>query len=570
MSAVATAFDQPLAPTAAAAASERRLMLAHLVAGFTALLIGASLGPLQALNYAGINTYTMLPLQSYYQGLTIHGVLNVYVFTYFVINGLLVYLPARELDLPINMTLWRSGFAVMAAGAAFVLIALFDNSSSVLWTFNPPLKGSAFFYIGLMLMGMGSLFPLPILVELRRTWKQRFPHQITPLVTFMSLITMLMWAIAGLGVGIELVVLLIPWSLGATTTVDPIIARTLFWMTGHPIVYFWLMPAYVSWYALLPRQVGGKLVSDKMARITFVLLFVLSLPVGSHHQFEDPGFSPIWRGILTALTMSVALPSLITAFSIGLNLEYAGRLRGGRGLIGWFTALPWRDPSVAGQVLSALTFIVGGATGLVIGSWQLNNVVHNTTYLPGHFHLTVGSVTAMTFMAITFWMVPHLTGRRLLSRRLALTAVWLWFIGISIMAAGMLFAGLYGVPRRAWLSLLPRSEYDALFGAAHAPLALMGVGGTILWLAIVCFYVVFFGTIVFGRHQSTPEAIPFSSALGSPAPAMSESDQTPTGPWLERIWLITGVAVVATLAAYIPIFWPFVTHPNAVTGWRVW
>ncbi|HEX4710326.1 cbb3-type cytochrome c oxidase subunit I [Phenylobacterium sp.] len=570
MSAVATAFDQPLAPTATAAASERRLMLAHLVAGFTALLIGASLGPLQALNYAGINTYDMLPLQSYYQGLTIHGVLNAYVFTYFVINGLLVYLPARELDLPINMTLWRSGFALMAAGAAFALIAMFDNSSSVLWTFYPPLKGSAFFYIGMMLLGVGSLFPLPILVELRRTWKRRFPHQVTPLVTYMSLITLLMWAIGGLGVGIELVALLVPWSLGATTTVDPIIARTLFWMTGHPIVYFWLMPAYVSWYALLPRQVGGKLVSDTMARITFVLLFVLSLPVGSHHQFEDPGFSPIWRGILTALTMSVALPSLITAFSIGLNLEYAGRLRGGRGLIGWFTALPWRDPSVAGQVLSALTFIVGGATGLVIGSWQLNNVVHNTIYLPGHFHLTVGSVTAMTFMAITFWMVPHLTGRRLLSPRVALAAVWLWFIGISMLAAGMLFGGLYGVPRRAWLSLLPRSEYDALYGAAHAPLALMGVGGAILWLAIVCFYVVFFGTIVFGRHQSTPEAIPFSIALGAPAPPMSDSGAARPVPWLERIWLITGVAVVTTLAAYIPIFWPFLAHPNAVTGWRVW
>lgn len=570
MSAGAAAVGPPVARTAAAAVAERRLMLAHLVAGFSALLIGASLGPLQALNYAGVNAYGMLPLHSYYQGLTIHGTLNAYAFTYFIINGLLVYLPARELDLPINMTLWLGGFVLMVAGAAFLLVAMFDNSSSVLWTFFAPLKASPFFYVGTMLMGLGSLFPLPILLGFRWAWKRRFPQQATPLVTYMSLVTLLMWAIAGLGAGIEVVSLLIPWSLGLTTTIDPMVSRTLFWMTGHPIVYYWLMPAYVSWYALLPQQAGGKLVSDTMARVTFVLLFVLSLPVGSHHQFEDPGFSSVWRGILIALTMSVALPSFITVFTIGLSLEYAGRLRGGRGLFGWFTALPWRDPSVAAQVLAALTFVVGGTTGLVNGSWQLNNIVHNTMYLPGHFHLTVGTVTAMTFMAIAFWMVPHLTGRRLLSPGLARAAVWLWFVGIVLMAAGMLWAGLYGVPRRAWLSLLPRSEYQTLYGAAHGALALTGVGGSILWLAVVCFYVVFFGTILFGRKQATREAIPFSSLLEAPAATVPDAGEARPVPWLERVWLITLVGLLATLAAYIPILWPFLAHPYAVIGWRVW
>ena len=107
-------------------------------------------------------------------------------------------------------------------------------------------------------------------------------------VTYMSLTTMLMWALAGGGALIELVVQLNPWALGLTDTVDPIVARTLFWWTGHPIVYFWLMPAYVSWYGLLSKQIGGKLVSDPMARLTFALLLVFSLPVGSHHQFTDP------------------------------------------------------------------------------------------------------------------------------------------------------------------------------------------------------------------------------------------------------------------------------------------
>ena len=70
---------------------------------------------------------------------------------------------------------------------------------------------------------------------------------------------------------------------------DPLLARTLFWFTGHPIVYFWLLPAYISWYMLVPRQAGGKLFSDPMARASFILFLILSAPPGLHHQVTDPG-----------------------------------------------------------------------------------------------------------------------------------------------------------------------------------------------------------------------------------------------------------------------------------------
>jgi len=557
-------------PIADASAGQRRMMGAFLVWGFSALLIGASIGPLQALNYAGIDLYPELRpiLQTYYQGLTIHGVLNAYVFTFFFSCGVLVYLPARELELVPNMTLWRLCFATMGIGTLMLLYAMFDNSSSVLWTFYPPLKGSPFFYFGMTLVAIGSLLPLPIVLDLRARWKAQNPGRVTPLITYMSTTTMLMWLLAAGGVTIELLVQLDPWSAGMTRTIDPIIGRTLFWWTGHPIVYFWLMPAYVSWYGLLPRQIGGKLVSDSMARLTFVLLLVCSLPVGSHHQFDDPGFSAIWRGILTALTLSVALPSLITAFTIGLTLEYAGRLRGGRGLFGWFTALPWADASVAAQVLSMLTFIFGGAGGIVNGSWQLDNIVHNTTWIPGHFHITVGTASAMTFMGMAFWMLPHLTGRRLLNRRAALLAVWLWFIGMSIFALGMHWAGLFGVPRRAWISFLPRIAYDHLYAAAHVPLMLIGIGGAILWLAAAAFFTVFFGSL-FTSKLRTEEPIPFAQAFGSagndadgPVPTLTRA--------LEHLGMLTLLTAAATAAAYIPIFWPFLNHITAASGWKVW
>ncbi|MBY0251379.1 MAG: cytochrome C oxidase subunit I, partial [Methylobacterium organophilum] len=72
----ATAIPGTLPASVAAPADvlapQRRTMLAFLVWGFSALMIGAMIGPLQALNYGGVNAYPALTpiLKSYYQGLT--------------------------------------------------------------------------------------------------------------------------------------------------------------------------------------------------------------------------------------------------------------------------------------------------------------------------------------------------------------------------------------------------------------------------------------------------------------------------------------------------------------------
>ncbi len=58
---------------------------------------------------------------------------------------------------------------------------------------------------------------------------------------------------------------LIPWSLGLVSGTDALLARVLFWFTGHPMVYFWLLPASISWDTLAPRQAGGRLFSDPVS-----------------------------------------------------------------------------------------------------------------------------------------------------------------------------------------------------------------------------------------------------------------------------------------------------------------
>ena len=93
-------------------------------------------------------------------------------------------------------------------------------------------------------------------------------------------------------------------------------------------------------------------------------------------------------------------------------------------------------------------FAAGGISGVVNASYNVNLVVHNTTWVPGHFHLTVGSAATLTFMGITYWFLPYITKRRLFSKPIALAQGVLWFIGMVIFGRGMHWAGLLGAPRR--------------------------------------------------------------------------------------------------------------------------
>lgn len=121
------------------------------------------------------------------------------------------------------------------------------------------------------------------------------------------------------------------------------------------------------------------------------------MPTGLHHQYTDPGIHEGFKAVHLVLTFIIFYPSLITAFSVMAALEDGGRKAGGKGLFGWIFALPWNNPAVVAQLLAMIVFTLGGATGLVNASMTVNLVVHNTAFIPGHFHMMVG--TAMAFVS---------------------------------------------------------------------------------------------------------------------------------------------------------------------------
>jgi cytochrome c oxidase subunit 1 len=554
----------PPAPVTLTAADHRivnRLTGWNVGIGIIALTVGLALGVMQGLEHAGLNLYGYIApaIQTYYQGLTIHGVLNALAWTTFFICGFFTFVVANSLNRPLRYP-WINHLALvlMAGGLLLAAYPLFANLASVLYTFYPPMLAHWAYYLGLTLVVVGSWVVGYGLYFTYGAWRKENPGVRTPFLALGALITMVMWQIATLGVAAEILVQLLPGALGWTDTVDPLLSRTLFWYFGHPLVYFWLLPAYLSWYGMLPAQTGGKMFSDTLARLVFWIFLVISVPVGFHHQYADPGIPQIWKLIHGTLTLIIAFPSLLTAFSVIASLEIGARARGGKGYFGWIRKLNWGDPSYAAQNLAMILFAFGGIGGITNASYNMNMAVHNTTWVPGHFHLTVGSATTLTFFGICYWLVPKLTGKQLAWRWLASFQAWTWFFGMLLFGNAYHILGLhFGAPRRTMLGDTP------YFNSAWTPFLTESVlGVTLLFFSATAFFAVIFFTVLLpGRKLKAEIKMPVAEPVpGTEAPA-----------WLDRWWPWLNGAIALIIISYGPMLYQLIRDAQRIPfAPRVW
>lgn len=529
--------------------SEARLVRANFLVAFLALALGGTFGLIQALHRTAYFRGIINSID-YYAVLTGHGVLLALVFTFFFTTGLFTWAVVRSLERPLRSRLFSwFWFTMMTIGTIMASTAIIGGlvngipmQASVLYTFYAPLKAHPVFYIGAALLIVGTWLAGVDWILLYTSWRNDNPDKRIPLQTHMVLFTMLMWYISSIGVAVEVVAFLIPWSLGWIQKVDPLLTRTLFWYFGHPVVYFWLLPAYLVWYTIFPKIAGGRLFSDPLARVVFVLFLLLSTPVGFHHQFVDPGISPAFKFVAMTNTMFLLLPSLLTAFTVLASIEYGARQNGGTGLVSWLKNLPWSDPSFSGIFLAALMFAAGGFSGMINAGMNLNYLVHNTLWVPGHFHLTVGTAVALTFMAITYWLLPQLTGKALRWKPLASVQPYLWFLGMTLMSNAMHRAGLAGTPRRTAEPTYRNVQFDQMVGGTAEMKFQIAAGGTILFLSLLIFLLVVGGSWLLPALDKSPEVdpdlpAPLSGVEGSPA-------------ILDNFWLWLGFAIVLILAVY--------------------
>ncbi len=476
------------------------LSLANMWVGFIAFLAAVLMGLYQVVQRIDLIPEIMIP-EVYFASVSTHGVLMGFVLTTFLVMGYGYYTATTSLKRELwGKSLGWIGFWLALAGVLTAAVPLLTGNASVLYTFYPPLRANPAFYIGAAMLVVGSWFWCLVMVMTMTQWKKENPGETVPLAMYGTVANAIMWFITSLGVTLEVLFQLIPWSLGISDTVDVGLARTLFSWTLHAIVYFWLFPAYIAFYTLMPKQAGGRLVSDHMARLAFIMLFVFSVPIGFHHLYMDPFQAAGWKFLHMTGTFMVAVPTLITGFTVIASMELAGRLRGGKGLFGWLKTLPWDNPMVLATGLAMLLLTVGGFGGVVNASYSMNAMVHNTQWVTGHFHLIFGGTTVMMYFAIAYYLWPKMTGKELFSLSMARKQLWLWFFGMIVLTLPWHQIGITGQPRR-----ISSTPYDAeltqMWGTSEF---LMIVGGIILFISALLLVINLLRT----HGNAIPEAVP--------------------------------------------------------------
>ena len=503
-------------------AAAQALIKANAVAAIVFLAIGGLMGLLVALTrWPAVH---LLPVEWFYLILTGHG-LDVLLFWIIFFEIAVLYFASAILlnsRLAAPKFAWL-GFALMVIGAVLANVTVFQGQSTVMFTSYPPMQAQPNFYLGLILFAVGALIGVSIFFATLVVAKDEGTYEGSiPLVTFGAL-TAAIIAVFTLASG---AVILIPtwlWSLGFIANIDPLLYKVVWWGMGHSSQQINVSAHVAIWYLIAALLVGAKPLSEKVSRTAF-LMYILFLQLASaHHLLAEPGLDASWKIVNTSYMMYLAvMGSMIHGLTVPGSIEAAQRRNGyNKGIFEWLRKAPWGNPAFSGMFLSLVLFgFIGGISGVVLGTEQLNVLMHNTLYVPGHFHGTVVAGTTLAFMAATYLVLPLIFQREVIWPGLARIQPYLFGIGVAGIALFMMGAGTLGVPRRHWD--ITFSDATLQFAPSAGAFLMMGLNGIFAILAALgglIFVLIAVGTVFFGQKITAGHKLTFPLHAGGGAAA---------------------------------------------------
>jgi cytochrome c oxidase subunit 1 len=474
----------------------QRFIKLNAVSGVVFLLLGGIAALLLALTrWQAVH---LLPVDWYYRVLTFHG-LNMLIFWILFFEVAVLYFACTT---PLNARLfsrkvaWAS-FGLMLTGAIMVDYVILAGKADVMMTSYLPLLAHPAFYLGIILAAVGTLVGVFNFFATLYVAKRDGAYAGSmPLVTFGALAAAII-AVITLLHGAIVMIPTFTYSMGWTAQPDPAWYRLIWWGLGHQSQQVNVCAMVTVWYLIANLATGARPINEAVCRTAFALYVLFINLASAHHLLVDPGVGATWKIWNTSYAMYLAvLASMVHGFTVPAGIEVAMREKGyTRGLFGWVTALPWRNPAFAAAALSVVIFgFIGGITGVTLGTQQINIIAHNTLRIPGHFHATVVGGTTLAFMGLAYYVIPLIFQRDFIGRGWARVQPWLFATGITLLSFGMSFAGSMGVSRRSW-------DIDAqgIYGpAAHLWLGLVGLGGILAFTGLLIFALLCVGTLLFG------------------------------------------------------------------------
>jgi len=433
----------------------------------------------------------------YDQIFTVHGSTMMFLFAVPIMEGMGLYfvplmIGTRNVAFP---KLNAFGYWMYLGGGLFMYASFLLNAGPEAgWFAYTPLSGPQFSPghrtdVWAQMITFTELSALIVAVELIVTiFKQRAPGmslQRIPLFVWSILVTMFMIILAMPAVMLGSGVLLLDRSVGTqffnpSEGGDHLLWQHLFWFFGHPEVYIIFIPALGMISAVVTAFARRRIFGYPAMVLSQITTAFMGFGLWVHHMFAT-GLPPLGNGFFTAASMIIALPTGVQIFCWIATL--------------WGSRPRW-EPPLAFIVAFFFVFILGGMTGLMLGSTALDIQLHDTFFVVAHLHyVLIGGSVFPLFGALHYWF-PKITGRTL-DRAMGFWTAALLFVGFNVTFFPQHLLGLRGMPRRV---------YTYLPGTGWGPLNALSSFGAVIIAASV---VVFLANAVGSRKRAPAAADPW-------------------------------------------------------------
>jgi cytochrome c oxidase subunit 1 len=466
----------------------KRIALLYLYAIVTFFFVGAILGLMMRFELAAPGETIVKP-QTYNGLFTVHGVIMIFMV---VIPGLSavfgnfllpLHIGAKDVAFP---KLNRFSWWIFIVGSIMAILTQFlrEGPPDTGWTFYAPystttgtsviLATSAAFVLGFSSILTGLNF----IVTIHRMRAPGMKFFNMPLFPWSIYAASWIQLLATPVVGITLIMLIFERAFGIgffdpQLGGDPLLFQHLFWIYSHPAVYIMILPAMGVITEIIPTFCQQKVYGYKAIAISSLAIAGVGFLVWGHHMYTS-GMSEQARWFFSFLTFVVAVPSAIKVFNWILTM-YKGSID--------------VKPPFLYALFFIFLFIIGGTTGLILGSVATNIQVHDTAFVVAHFHYIIfGGMGFAFFAAIHYWF-PKIYGKMYNIKRANIASIILFF-GFNFLYFPQFIIGFQGMPRR-YYDYLPEFQWAQIIST---------VGGVLLFVAMILMVV----NLVKGAKKGEP------------------------------------------------------------------
>jgi len=399
--------------------------------------------------------WLMLDPALFYQVMTVHGIGMVGIAA---LGGAAVLWHFLSAHVSLRSGAMAINFVLFLTGVVMILYGAFVGGFAPAWTVLFPLPAisggvwenwsALLFLSGVLLIGVGFLI---MCLEMGRAivesygglgrglgWHVLFGGQtdnVPPPTVVAGTMVVIVDTLA-LIAGAAVVVMMMVNIMFPDIAIDALLAKNLIYFFGHTFINATIYMAVVAVYELLPRITGRPWKTTKVFLAAWTTSTILVLIIFPHHLLMDFAM-PTWAMVIGQVLSYVnAFPVLVVTGLGALAILHRSGIR-------------WDLVSTL-LLIAMFGWMAGVIPAVVDATIAVNSVMHNTMWVPGHFHFYL--LLGLLPMIFAF-MIYLARGEDATPQGGDMTALLYFLFGLGFTTM-FLVGGWASVPRR-WATHLP-------------------------------------------------------------------------------------------------------------------